>query len=123
MVLDYEGHLCYFITASANSRHILTMKMDAAATGNGLLVERGKMSIRAGSRLEGMQSSPPSSISLTKSLNLEVIAEGIELDHRHTHEGVRHVLPNPESSAQLRSDRHCSAFDAFPPFLCPAILL
>jgi diguanylate cyclase (GGDEF)-like protein/PAS domain S-box-containing protein len=54
MVLDYEGHLSYFITASANRRQILKMQMDAAATGNQLLVETEKMSIQASSRLEGM---------------------------------------------------------------------
>jgi PAS domain S-box-containing protein len=54
MVLDYEEGLSYYISASANSPHILKMKMDAAATGNKLLVETGKMSIQASSRLEGM---------------------------------------------------------------------
>ena len=54
MVVEYEGHLSFFITASANSRHILKMKMDAAATGNKLLMETEKMSIQASSRLENM---------------------------------------------------------------------
>jgi diguanylate cyclase (GGDEF)-like protein/PAS domain S-box-containing protein len=54
MVLEYEGDLSYYITASADSPHILKLKMDAAASGNKLLVETGKMSIQASSRLEGM---------------------------------------------------------------------
>ena len=54
MVLEYEGDLSYFITTSANSPHILKLKMDASATGNKLLMETGKMSIQASSRLESM---------------------------------------------------------------------
>ena len=54
MVLEYERHLSYFITASANSRHILKMKMDAAATGNKLLLETERMSLQAGKRLENL---------------------------------------------------------------------
>ena len=54
MVLKYEEHLSYFITASANSPHILKLKMDAAASGNNLLVETEKMSIQASVRLENM---------------------------------------------------------------------
>jgi hypothetical protein len=53
-VLEYERHLSYFITASANSRHILKMKMDVAATGNKLLMETGRMSLQASKRLEGL---------------------------------------------------------------------
>ena len=54
LVVDYEGRLSYFITASANRGHLLKMKKDAAATGNQLLLETQKMSLQAGSRLEGV---------------------------------------------------------------------
>ncbi len=54
MVLDYEGDLSYYITASANNPHILKLKMGAAATGNKLLAETEKMSLQASKRLEGL---------------------------------------------------------------------
>ncbi len=54
MVLAYEGDLSYYITASANNPHILKLKMQAAVTGNKLLMETEKMSIQASRRLETM---------------------------------------------------------------------
>lgn len=54
MIHDYEGALSYYITASANSERIETLKSDAASLGNQLLSATEEMSFEASRHLKLM---------------------------------------------------------------------